>query len=221
MLQATGLSAELRMKRVLIRQTSQSKSNAEYEELVSERKRFYGEVDNFHDILMAHFPYTLETLPNEELCPDWLGEILTADGQPQVAHNHMTTLGAYLWNMFNVAQLRVEIDYQRAMVEAELENAASLARMSSLVESICASIYSAMTAPLIGKPDAQDARDVCGVRAYALLFPLSMAAHCLRGPLQTDPVIVSRASWVQLVLEHFQHTFSVSGAMHASSFNAF
>ena len=141
---------------------------------------FYLQVSSFSIVLSSIYSYSVKPLTDLFSSPSWLNSILHSPGHPKHLHHHPNTHSAYLWNMFHATQLRVAVDQisHLELTAAQITN--HLANINTLTDSICSSIHSVFTAKLLNKPTAQSSHDVCGVRAYAYLFPLSMTAWALR-----------------------------------------
>jgi hypothetical protein len=160
------------------------------------------------------WPFQVQSL-DDELCFVWLSDLLDCDGKPTVVHSYFRLWTITMWNIYRTTRLRVELSrwIYPDLNLSEDEKAASVEITVSLVEDICSGIHCTFTAPIPGKPNPADVSDLCSIRAFSLLHPLSLAARCMRDPLRNMPGMVDRLSWVQVVLEHMQHDFSVSGSM--------
>ena len=141
---------------------------------------FYLQASVFHTTLKSIYLYSVESLAELLPTPSWLTSILNSPGHPNHLHHHPNTHSAYLWNMFHATQLRVAVDQLGHLELTPSQKISCLANINTLTNSICSSVHSVFTAKLLNKPTTQSPHDVCGVRAYAYLFPLSMTAWALR-----------------------------------------
>ena len=163
-------------------------------------------------------PFATESYDSKR-SPAWLAEILNHDGNPTTTHVYQCFWSEFIWNMWRGARIQLELSRHLGFgYPTQTDREASTRTMTGICEYVCSSLFCILTLPVEGKPSPEDVRDVCGIRGLSCLFPFSQAAKCIRLALMDIPGMSERLSWLQIVLEHLQHDFGVSGSMKLGLF---
>jgi len=83
-----------------------------------------------------------------------------------------------------------------------------------LTEDICASVLANFTVMIASKPDSNSASNVCGMRGYFLLWPLSIIAQNLRQNMGMGMGVsaVQRLLWIRNVMSYLQNDLGLAKA---------
>lgn len=145
----------------------------------------------------------------------WLNELYQFPGAPTIFHRYENFYLVHRWMTLRATRIVIventlsAVNIQvssRAITEESRQYFISLkdgleVRLLNLVDEVCEAVYSALTLPLHGKPEARTVTEVAGVRGYSLLWPLYKAGVAMRRASLQQHDVRGTAGWIRRALQ--------------------
>lgn len=161
--------------------------------------------------------------------PKWVRLLLEHPGAPPIIHIYGSLKTALAWNFYRISRLflnRVILDLNDTITSPPSDHsmAASIESMdyinaeyqiAQLAEDVCASILCHFTVQIPSRSESNSADDICGMRGYVLLWPLSILNNAIRAGIVKGIDGVSRRDWIKGVLLYMHNDLGIAKARAA------
>lgn len=141
------------------------------------------------------------------LYPRWYSVVSTRTGGPQNLHSYAAMQDAAVWNFERMARMKL----QSLALDLSLCESSVAAKLSSLIEDLCASIYYILSYQPDGARPLTSFDDVAGSKAYSLISPIAIAIQCLESNQGLENAS-DRLLWLKNVLSVFKERLGISDA---------